>query len=111
MLRLKSPPNFEINYLQADVNYTIFHLHDGKKIVSSFTLKKFEHDSRLSSFLRVNKSILLNPNFVQKIEKEGLKTTIIIQDGTAMKVSRRKRYLSGGDWGWLMVSLELLGFP
>ena len=93
---LKSPPNFEINYFQADVNYIIFHLNDAKKIESSFTLKKFEHNSRLSSFLRVNKSILLNPNFVQKIEKEGLKTTIIMQDGTAMKVSRRKRYLLEG---------------
>ena len=73
MLRLKSPPNFEINYLQADVNYTIFHLHDGKKIMSSFTLKKFEHDSRLSTFPRDNKSILLNPNFVQKLKKKASK--------------------------------------
>ncbi len=64
MTRLKTPENKEITYLEADVNYTIFHLNDGKKIVTSFTLKKYEGDNRYTGFLRVSKSCLLNPAYI-----------------------------------------------
>lgn len=87
---LKTPKNKEIAYLEADINYTIFHLHDGKKLVSSFTLKRYQEDSRMAGFLRVHKSYLLNPAFVKSVEKEGKTATVTMQDGTSLKVSRRK---------------------
>lgn len=93
MTRLKTPNNNEISYLEADINYTIFHLNDGKKIISSFTLKKYETDSRLTGFLRVHKSVLINPDFVKNIVQDGKKATVRMQDGTTLKVSRRKLYL------------------
>ena len=70
MSPLKTPKNNEITYLEAAVNYTIFHLNDGKKVVSSFTLKKYEEDIRLTGFLRVHKSYLLNPEYVKGVEKK-----------------------------------------
>lgn len=93
MTPLKTPNNNEISYLEADINYTIFHLNDGKKIISSFTLKKYETDSRLAGFLRVHKSVLINPDFVKNIVKDGKKATVRMQDGTTLKVSRRKLHL------------------
>ena len=93
MNKILHPPNNEINYLEADINYTIFHLNDGKKIISAFTLKKYETDYRHAGFLRVSKSFLLNPEFVKSIEKEGRKVTVLMQNGAKMLVSRRKMFL------------------
>jgi DNA-binding LytR/AlgR family response regulator len=90
MIALKTPENNEINYLEADINYTIFHLYDGKKIVSSFTLKKYEADSRLTGFLRVHKSFLLNPDSIVDCKKVGKKATVELIDGKKVQVSRRK---------------------
>lgn len=90
MTPLKTPEHNEITYLEADINYTIFHLKDGKKMVSSFTLKKYESDSRLAGFLRVHKSFLLNPNAIIEYKQEGKKATVKLSNGKKVQVSRRK---------------------
>ncbi len=90
MNRLKTPENNEINYLEADINYTIFHLNDGKKVVSSFTLKKYEGEYRHAGFLRVSKSFLLNPDSILHCEQIGKKATIELSNGRKVQVSRRK---------------------
>lgn len=41
-------------------------------------------------FLRVNKSYLLNPDFINNISKEGNKVSVILKNGTQINVSRRK---------------------
>lgn len=90
MTPLKTPINNEITYLEADINYTIFHLENGKKIVSSSTLKKYETDTQLHGFLRVHKSFLLNPNFIKNFNQIGRKATIQLTTGKVLEVSRRK---------------------
>lgn len=90
MTPLKTPENNEITYLEADINYTIFHLKNGKKIVSSFTLKKYESDIQLNGFLRVHKSYLLNPDFIKNFNQIGKKGTVQLTTGTVLEVSRRK---------------------
>lgn len=90
MTPLKTPENNEITYLEADINYTIFHLKNGQKMVSSFTLKKFETDIQLNGFLRVHKSFLLNPQFIKHFSQNGKKATIQLTNGKILDVSRRK---------------------
>lgn len=90
MTPLKTPENNEITYLEADINYTIFHLKNGKKVVSSFTLKKYETDAQLNGFLRVHKSYLLNPDFIKNFNQIGKKGTVQLTTGTVLEVSRRK---------------------
>lgn len=90
MTPLKTPENNEITYLEADINYTIFHLKNGTKIVSSFTLKKYETDTQLNGFLRVHKSFLLNPQFIKHFNQNGKKATIQLTNGKILEVSRRK---------------------
>lgn len=90
MTPLKTPENNEITYLEADINYTIFHLKNGKKMVSSFTLKKYECDVQLNGFLRVHKSYLLNPDFIKNFNQIGKKATVQLTTGKILEVSRRK---------------------
>ncbi len=96
MSRLTYPQNHQIGYLEADINYTIFHLIDGSKVISSFTLKKFEQKYELRAFLRVSKSYLLNPAFIQCCQQEGKKASIELSDGKKVQVSRRKMGLVKG---------------
>ena len=90
MNNISSPQYTNILYLEADVNYTIFHLIDGRKIVSSFTLKKYEQKHELGTFLRVSKSCLLNPDFIKNCQRQGNKTLIELSSGKIVQVSRRK---------------------
>lgn len=90
MTPLKTPNSNEITYLEADINYTIFHLKNGDTFVASFTLKKYETDNNLAGFLRVHKSFLLNPTFIKHYEQQGKKATIQLSTGKILKVSRRK---------------------
>ena len=87
---LSYPLRTSILYLEADINYTIFHLIDGKKIISSFTLKKYEQKQELGAFLRVSKSYLLNPDFIKNCQKEDNKTSVELSNGRIVQVSRRK---------------------
>lgn len=61
MKTLENLRSTHIIYLKADLDYTTYHLIDGRKNVSSFTLKKYEQKQELGAFFRVSKSCLINP--------------------------------------------------
>jgi DNA-binding LytR/AlgR family response regulator len=90
MNKIVYPEHEAVVYLEADINYTIFHLGDGKKMISSFTLKKYDKDYCNKGFLRVNKSFILNPQFILNYEQNGKKATICLKNGTQIPVSRRR---------------------
>ena len=90
MTRKTYPQSEEIVYLEAQINYTILHLIDGRKIVSSTTLKYHEADSCLDGFLRVHRSYLINPDFIKTIVKGRTKTIAQLLDGKEIEVSRRR---------------------
>lgn len=80
------PPE-EIQHLESDLNYTLISLINGKTILSSTTLKKIE--SRLVSFknfVRVNKSAIVNLDFVENHEDVGF----LLPDKRILAFSRRK---------------------
>jgi DNA-binding LytR/AlgR family response regulator len=81
----------DIVYLKADINYTEFYLKDGKKIVSSFTLKRHEADERLKGFLRVNKSYLVNQLYIGQYKAHHKDVRIYLTNGYEIKVARRRR--------------------
>ncbi len=90
MILSKYPAKEEIIYLKSNSNYTIYYLQNGETFISSKTLKQTETNLQLMSFLRVNKSYLLNPDFINNISKEGNKITVKLKNGTQVSVSRRK---------------------
>lgn len=78
----------DVAYLESDVNYTIFHLADGKQHISAFTLKHhFEKLSHTNSFLRVNRSVCVNIDFIES----RLDDVIILRNGKYFSVSRRRQ--------------------
>lgn len=79
----------EITYVEADSNYSIFHLKKGDKMVISKPLKEFELYLEEGDFMRIHKSIIINFRFVREYSsKNG--TQVILKDGTTLPVSRRR---------------------
>jgi DNA-binding LytR/AlgR family response regulator len=76
----------QMTHLDADCNYTIVNLQDGSKIISPTNLSKIE--KRLTehkNFVRVNKSIIVNLNYVETIE-----SGFVLNDNRLVLFSRRK---------------------
>ena len=81
-------PVQDIVYLEADSNYTIFHLLNGSKIVASKTLAEFE-PQLTDSFFRIHKSFNINLNHVNEyVKKDG--NSVLMNDGALLPVARRK---------------------
>jgi two-component system LytT family response regulator len=85
--------NMEIVYLEANVNYTIYHYYNGKKSISTTTLKQHADKENLRHFLRVHRSFLLNPEYIIGLRKDGKKVSIQMVNGKELSVSRRKKPL------------------
>ena len=73
--------------LEANINYTTFILNGGKQKVMSYTLKVY--DTILpESFVRVNRSCIVNTNFVADLNFDH--KTVVLKDGTEIVISRRR---------------------
>lgn len=91
---------------EGNGNYTLVHLStQPRPLLVSQTLKRFE--SRLPGFIRISKSDLINPGYVQKIIQKSTKVMHVqILKGPRLLVSRRRMVetmarlsLSTGDIG------------
>jgi DNA-binding LytR/AlgR family response regulator len=72
----------------AEGNYTKINPLDGSVSIYAKTLKKFELElSEQKQFVRVNKSVIVNLLFVNKINKDAIELCI----GTIVKIARRRR--------------------
>jgi two-component system LytT family response regulator len=90
MQGLEFIPVNQILHVEADKNYSIFHLIDKKKITASKTLKDIEEYLEDYQFLRVHQSHLINLRYVRKYQK-GEGGVVIMDDGTNIVVSRQKK--------------------
>lgn len=78
-------PIESIILLEAKVNYTIIYIDNGSYFLSSRNLGLFE--KRIPHFIRVNKSFIINQNFVKAIENEVLH----LSNGFSIEPSRRRK--------------------
>lgn len=74
--------------LEGEGNYTRFFLSDGRKHMSSKTMKEYEDILLQHQFLRVHKSHLVNRNFIDHYHNEG---AVILKDKTQLPVSRQRK--------------------
>lgn len=81
----------EIVLLSADINYTTFHLKDGRKYTSAQTMLKYDSYLNPHNFVRINKNQMVNINEVQEITKANRACTLKLNNGMNLKTSRRKR--------------------
>lgn len=79
-----------IGYLESSINYTLFYLRNGKSIISSYNIKVFEKLFDNEDFIKINRSNLVNASFIQKALIEKNACSILLFNGNAMNVSRRR---------------------
>ena len=79
----------DIIHIEADSNYSIFHLSNLEKITVSKVLKDYEDLLPENTFVRIHKSSIVNLNFVKEyINKNGLQ--VVLHNGELITVSRRR---------------------
>lgn len=76
--------------IEAMSNYSTFYLNDKKKIIVSKTLKEYEGVLNESYFLRINRSVIANLNYVVKYRK-GDGGTLEMLDGDELEVSSSRK--------------------
>ena len=79
----------DILLIKADLNYSVFHLVNGKKITLAKTLKQCHEMLEESDFVRPCRSYLFNPDYLKGLTD----TEITLKNGFKMPVSRRKKKL------------------
>ena len=77
----------EIEYFEADSNYTYVYLISKRKIIVSKTLKTYEKIIEGMSFIRVHNSFIINFNHIEKYIK-GDGGTLTMKGGNQIPVSR-----------------------
>ncbi|MDP2723152.1 MAG: LytTR family DNA-binding domain-containing protein [Bacteroidales bacterium] len=80
----------EIIRCESDNNYTYFYLVSGEKLLVSKTMKEYEDLLDGRGFFRTHKSHLINLHFMKKYLK-GEGGTVIMEDGSEVLVSRRRK--------------------
>lgn len=80
-----------IIYLQAESNYTYIFIDDGKKIITTKTLKEFENQlcESGSKFMRVHNSYIVNLHKVVRLIKAS--DTIVLKEDFKVPISKSKR--------------------
>lgn len=79
----------DIIHIEADSNYSVFHLQNLEKIAVSKILKDYEEILPESRFVRIHKSSIVNLKYVKEYNsKNGLQ--VILENGEAINVSRRR---------------------
>ena len=76
--------------LQADQNYTILYLTNGKKIVVCKSLISFEKKLKRPPFFRVHQSHIVNFGLAVKYVR-GKGGYLVLEDGTSVDVSVRRK--------------------
>ncbi|MGR3810948.1 LytTR family transcriptional regulator DNA-binding domain-containing protein [Jiulongibacter sp. NS-SX5] len=77
-----------IGQLVAESNYTYLYLKNGEKVLSAYHLKAFEDWLDTKTFLRVNRSTLVNISMVRSYDIKRL--SLKLKDNSRIKVPRRK---------------------
>lgn len=79
----------EIIHIEADSNYSVFHLHNRENITVSRVLKEYEEILPENQFVRIHKSSIVNLNYLKEYNsRNGLE--VLLKNGEKIPVSRRR---------------------
>jgi DNA-binding LytR/AlgR family response regulator len=79
----------DILYLKGENNYTRFYLSSGQWILASLNLGYYE--ALLTRFIRIHKQLMVNPQYVVRIERMGyIEGTVTLLDTTTLPVAKRR---------------------
>lgn len=75
--------------IEGNSNYSWIYFADGRKVLMSTTLLKYQQD--LPAFIRVHKSHLINPAFIARLDYQGIHTCgLYLTDNTRIPVSKHR---------------------
>jgi DNA-binding LytR/AlgR family response regulator len=75
--------------LEGNINYTIFHLKNGKQKLVAHSIKFFEPFLETHGFLRIHRSYMINPNHVKNLNQEEHR--VLMNNGREAIISKRKK--------------------
>jgi DNA-binding LytR/AlgR family response regulator len=79
----------DVIFLEGDINYTIFHLEDGRQKTVAHSLKFYEAFLETHGFLRIHRSYMINPIHIKNFNHEQYK--VVMNTGQEAMISRRKK--------------------
>ena len=85
---LEKTPEGSIQLLTADSNYTIMTLINGKRIISGYSLNVFAELFDEHTFIRVDRSNLVNRHFILNTLPNG---SIVLQNHKVLVIPRRRK--------------------
>lgn len=81
--------NSSIVWIEGDGNYARLHFTDSHSYLASQTLKGFE--AKLPAFVRVHKSVLINPKHIVRFEQTKAKQAwIVMSTGQHIEIAHRR---------------------
>jgi DNA-binding LytR/AlgR family response regulator len=75
--------------LEGNINYTTFHLDNGKTKMVAHSIKFFEPYLETLGFLRVHRAYMVNPIHVKEYKREG--ECLMMTNGLLANISRRRK--------------------
>lgn len=88
--------------IEGNSNYSWIYFAGGRKVLMSTTLLKYQQD--LPAFIRVHKSHLINPAFIDRLDYRGPSACgIYLKDNTRIPVSKHRL---AGLFGYQKPTLE-----
>jgi DNA-binding LytR/AlgR family response regulator len=79
----------DIILLRADINYTTLILAD-KKITSSRTLKIVSQWLNSELFVKINRGVVVNKNFIKTFNNDKLNAYITLSNNETFTISRKR---------------------
>ena len=79
----------EIIMLEANANYTYFHLLNGEKVIISRTMKLFDNLLKDYAFTRIHRSFIINKSHLKSYD--AVKECILLSNDLSAMISRRKK--------------------
>ncbi len=80
----------DVVLLKGNINYTTFHLENGKKKVVAHSIKFFEPFLETHGFLRIHRSVMVNPIHVKGFNSEDYILTM--SNGQKANIARRRKH-------------------
>jgi two-component system LytT family response regulator len=80
----------DILWCGSEGMYTVFHLTDRSRIISSRNIGSYEVMLGNNNFFRIHHSVIINMRWIKKYTK-GKGGSVILSDGTELEVSQRRK--------------------
>jgi len=79
----------DIIYCNAESNYTVINMVAGKSIVTSINLGKIEKQLPADSFIRINRSILINLEYLSRVDRKKCTCELFEKEPISLRASKK----------------------